>query len=109
DDLKVIVQDKLLPGIGQLSDWNPRGLTYCSQLPLHPVGWLLAITTGTAITRSLARRQPRHHSSRALGGNEAGLRLRPQAAAPWRFLTSSWVTWLTAIYVRWTGTTACTG
>ena len=45
-----------LPGIGQLSDWNPRGLTLLIAIVLRLVGWLLAITIGTAITRSLARR-----------------------------------------------------
>jgi hypothetical protein len=45
-----------LPGIGQLSDWNPQGLTLLLTVALRLVGWLLAITIGTAITRSLARR-----------------------------------------------------
>ena len=45
-----------LPGIGELSDWNPRGLTLLLTVALRLVGWLLAITIGTAITRSLARR-----------------------------------------------------
>lgn len=44
-----------LPGIGQLGDWNPGGPTLLLAVVLRLVGWLLAITVGTAITRSLAR------------------------------------------------------
>jgi hypothetical protein len=42
-----------LPGIGQLSDWNPQGPTLLLTVAPHLV---LAITIGTAITRSLAKR-----------------------------------------------------
>lgn len=45
-----------LPGIGQLSDWNPGGTTLLLTVVLRLIGWLLAITIGAAITRSLARR-----------------------------------------------------
>jgi hypothetical protein len=43
------------PGLGQSGDWNPHGQLLVVAAGLRALGWLLAITVLTAITRALSR------------------------------------------------------
>jgi hypothetical protein len=43
------------PGIGQISDWDPHGVTLAVAVGLRFIGWLLTITVIAAITRTLTR------------------------------------------------------
>ena len=44
-----------IPDLGQVSDWNSHGTGLVLTVILQLLGWLLAITIGTAITRSVTR------------------------------------------------------
>ena len=44
-----------IPGIGDLSDWNPQGTELYLAVTMRVLGWLLAITIVAAITRALSR------------------------------------------------------
>lgn len=45
-----------IPGIGNISTWNPEGAELYLTVAFRTLGWLLAITIGAAITRTLSRR-----------------------------------------------------